>query len=121
MSNPLEGVLGVTTLYPNSSKNKIGLDLYSVGKTGPILEFSCEFNTVSVRGSVIVPVKANKMSQTQTLKFKASKGKQKPERFVEEPKDILEASFNGEPFEQTGLTLTATQTNEEKVEVNSVV
>ena len=70
---------------------------------------------------MIVPVKANKMLLTQTLKFKASKGKQKPESFVGEPKDILEASFNGEPFEQAGLTLTATQTSEEAVEVNSVV
>ena len=121
VSNPLEGTLGVEKLGATSSKNKIGLDLFSVGKTGPVVEFACGLNTVSLRGSVIVPVKANKMRLTQTLKFKASKGKQKPESFVGEPKDILEASFNGEPFEQTGLTLTATQTNEEAVEVNSVV
>ena len=122
VSNPLEGVLGVEKLGANSSKNKIGLDLFPVGKTGPIMDVSCGSTTISVQGSVIVPVKSNKMSLTQTLKFKATKGKQKPESFVGEPKDILEASVNGAPFEQTGLTLTTTQTNdnEEEVEVNSV-
>jgi alpha-tubulin suppressor-like RCC1 family protein len=121
VSRSLEGVLGVEKLGASSSKNKIGLDLYSVGKTGALLEFSCGSTTASVQGSVIVPVKADKMSLTQTLKFKATKGKQKPESFVGDPKDILEASFDAAPFEQTGLTLSATQFNKESVEVNSVV
>jgi hypothetical protein len=60
------------------------------------------------------------MSLTQALKFKASKGKQKPESFAGEPKEILEASFNAKPFEQAGLSLTTTQTDEEALEVNSV-
>ena len=121
VSATMEGVLGVEKLGANSSKNKVGLDLFPIGRTGPIMEFACGLTTISVRGSVIVPVKANKMLLTQTLKFKASKGKQKPESFVGEPKDVLEESVNAEPFEQAGLTLTATQTNEEAVEVNSVV
>ena len=121
VSNPLEGALGVEKLGVDNSKNKIGLDLYPVGKTGPLMEFSCGATTVSIQGSVIVPVKANKMSLTSALRFTAVAGKQRSESFVGEPKDILEASFNGEPFEQTGLTLTTTQTNEEQVEVNSVV
>ncbi|MGO9320283.1 MAG: hypothetical protein ACLQBY_05725 [Solirubrobacteraceae bacterium] len=70
---------------------------------------------------MIVPVKANKMSLTSTLKFKASKGRQKPEGFAGEPKDILEASFDEGPFEQAGLTATIAQTGEEAVEVNSAV
>jgi len=121
VTNALEGELGVVELGATGASNKIGLDLYPVEKTGPVMEFSCGVNTVSVRGSVIVPVKANKMSLTQALKAKASKGKQKPESFVGELKDVLEVSFSGAPFEQAGLTLTATQTNEEAVEVNSVV
>ena len=73
-----------------------------------------------MRGSVIVPVAANGMHLTSTLAFSQAKGKQGPEGFVGEPKDILEASFNEEPFEQTGLTLKTIQTNEEAVEVSSV-
>ena len=55
-----------------------------------------------------------------TLKYEATSGKQKPEHFDEEPNDVLETSFGG-PFEQTGLTITTTQTNEEEVEVNTAV
>jgi hypothetical protein len=61
------------------------------------------------------------MKPTAVLAFAQTKGKQKPERFVGEAKDVLEASFNGGPFEQAGLALKTNQTNEEKVEVNSVV
>ena len=121
VSNALEGALGVDKLEATSAKNKLGLDLYPAGKSGPLMEFSCGSTTVSVQGSVIVPVTADKMALTQALKFKASKGKQTPESFEGAPKDILEESFNGAPFEQVGLTLTTTQTNEAPVEVNSVV
>jgi hypothetical protein len=38
----------------------------------------------------------------------------------EEPNDVLETSFGG-PFEQTGLTITTTQTNEEEVEVSAAI
>jgi len=120
VTNALEGELGVETLGATSASNKIGLDLYPVGKTGPVMEFSCGITTVSVQGSVIAPVSADKMSLTQALKAKALKGKQKPEGFAGGPKDILEESFNSAPFEQTGLTVAITQTNEEAVEVNSV-
>jgi len=121
VSRSLEGVLGVEKLGTSPAKNKIGLDLFPAARTGALLEFACGSAALSVQGSVIVPVAANKMSLTSTLKFNASKGKQKPEAFVDGPKDVLEASLDKEPFEQAGLTLTSTQTNDEAVEVNSVV
>ncbi len=65
--------------------------------------------------------RANKMLLTATVKASAATGKQKPESFVGGPKDILEESFKGGGFNRPGLTLTTTQTNEEAVEVNSVV
>jgi YVTN family beta-propeller protein len=120
VTKQLDGVLGIDTLGETAAKNKIGLDLFPVGKTGPLMEFSCTSTTVSVQGSVIVPVTTNTMMLAVTVKASAATGKQKPENFVGEPKDILEESFNGGGFEQMGLTLTTTQTNEEPVEVNSV-
>jgi FG-GAP repeat len=120
VTKSLEGVLGIEKLGVTNATNKIAFDLFPVGKTGMVMEFSCGGTEVSVQGSLIVPVSANKMLLTSTLKYSASKGKQKPEMFVGEPKDILEASFNKEVFAQTGLTLKTTQTNEEPVEVNSV-
>jgi hypothetical protein len=68
-----------------------------------------------------VPVTANKMRPTVTLKAKAAKGIQKPESFAGGPKDILEESVNGAPLEPTGLTVGITKENGEEVEVNSVV
>ncbi len=121
VTKQLAGALGVDTLGKTAAQNKIGLDLFPVGKTGPLMEFSCAGTAVSVQGSVIVPVTANKMELAGTLKASATTGKQKPENFVGEPKDILEESLNGGGFGQTGLTLTTTQTNEEAVEVNPVV
>jgi YVTN family beta-propeller protein len=120
VTKQLDGALGIDTLGETAAKNKIGLDLFPVGKTGPLMEFSCASTTVSVHGSVIAPVTTNKMLLAVNVKASATKGKQQPENFVGEIKDILEESFNGGGFEQTGLTLTTTQTNEEPVEVNSV-
>jgi FG-GAP repeat len=121
VTKPLEGVLGATKLGATSIQNQIGLDLFPVGKTGAVMEFRCGATPVSVRGSVIGVSTENSMKLTSTLIYAASsKGNQKPESFVGLPKDILEASFNEQPFEQTGLILKALLTNEEKVEVNSV-
>jgi hypothetical protein len=81
------------------------------------MQFSCGATAVSVRGSVI-GVAAKAMT---TLTYAASsRDKQIPESFVGEPADILEASFNEAPFEQTGLKLKTVVTNEEKMEVNPV-
>ena len=119
VTRALEGELGVEKLGATSAKNKIALDLHP--KTGVVAQFTCGATTVDVQGSVIVPIKSNKMYLTQALKFKASKGKQKPESFVGGPKDVLEESFNSPPFQQAGLTMDITETNVEAVEVNSVV
>jgi hypothetical protein len=73
-----------------------------------------------VTGSVIAPVTRNAMKLTTNLPYTQSAGKQKPESFTGEPKDVFEASFNAGPFEQIGLKLTTVQTNEEKLEINSV-
>ncbi|MGP0101623.1 MAG: hypothetical protein ACLPUT_08390 [Solirubrobacteraceae bacterium] len=121
VSSSLEGELGVEKLGASESKDKIGLDLFPAGSAGPVMEFSCGATSVALRGSVIVPVAANKMSLSTPLKLKASKGRQKPEGFVGEAKDVLEASFGGAAYEQIGLTLTATQADEEDVEVNAAV
>ena len=121
VSNLLEGVLGVERLGASESKDKLGLDLFGAGAAGSVMEFSCGSTPVAVRGSVIVPLKANKMSLSATLKFKASKGTQKPERFVERALDVLEASFAGAAYEAIGLTLAGTQTGEEAVEANSTL
>jgi hypothetical protein len=119
-SASLEGTLGIAKLGTTSSADKLALDLYPVGNAGSLLVFSCGSTQVSVQGSVLVPVTANKMALTAAEKFAATKGKQKPESLSGAPQDVLEASFGGAPPVQAGLTLAATQTNEEEVELNTV-
>jgi hypothetical protein len=121
VSRPLDGVLGVEKLGASESKNKLGLELFPAGGAGSFMEFSCGATSVVLRGSVIAAVRANKMSLSSTLGFKASKGRQKPESFVEGATDVLEASFAGAAYEAIGLTLAGTQTSEEDVEANSTV
>jgi hypothetical protein len=116
----LTGTLGVTVLSKEGPlKNKIGSDLRPLG--GLIAEFSCGATAEQLRGTVIGEVKANSMAEKATVKYVQKAGVQKPTHFVGQPNETLEASFGGGPFEQTGLALTTVQTNQQKVEINSVV
>ncbi|HEY1834954.1 MAG TPA: Ig-like domain repeat protein, partial [Solirubrobacteraceae bacterium] len=120
VSHPLEGILGVEALGATPSANKIGLDLYPVGKTGPLMMFACAGTSASITGSVIVPVAENKMGIADVWKAVAAKGRQHPESFLEAPVDVLDESLNAATPEQIGLKLTSTQTSEEPVEINTV-
>jgi hypothetical protein len=120
VTNALEGVYGVEKLGATQTTNKLALDLFPVGGSGPFMEFACGTSAFTVRGSVLLPVFANKMESTSKFKYLAIKGKQKPERFLGGPLDVLEASINGGAYAQTGLTSKITQSDEEKVEINSV-
>ena len=98
----------------------MGLALFPTGKAGAFMEFSCAGTEGSIRGAVIVAVTSNIMQKVTKLSYSARKGKQKPESFESQPKNILEASFGLGPVEQLGLTVTISQTSQERVEVNSV-
>jgi len=74
-------------------------------------------------GGVMNPITANAMKLSATVKFTASKGKQKPEKFAADPagtKRTLLSNKLGGAFAQAGQTLTTIQTNEEKLEVNTL-
>jgi alpha-tubulin suppressor-like RCC1 family protein len=115
LTHTLAGALG----WKNAESAAPALDLApSSGEV--VAEFNCGSTPVTIGGSVIVSVQKNEMQLAPTLKYEATSGKQKPEHFDEEPNDVLETSFGG-PFEQTGLTIATTQTNEEEVEVNAAI
>lgn len=117
---PLEGELG----WENEPKDKVALDLYP--PTGSFPEFECAPPSASHgyavhwRGSVLVPVSADKMTASIALKFKATKGIQRPEAFEGSPIDVLERSQFEEPFEKMGLTLTTTLGFEEALEIKAM-
>lgn len=113
----LEGTLG----WKVKTTKRVALDLYPVGKTGVVMEYRCIGGVpIALSGSILVPVTVDKMLGTTTLKYKASKGKQKPEAFEGESAGVLTASLNGEASEQIGVTATVTQVNEEAVEINAL-
>jgi hypothetical protein len=120
-SSVLEGSLGVTKKAEAAAKNKIALDFFPVVEAGPVMAFSCGATPVTVTGSVLVPVTANKMLSSATLKFVATSGKQKPEKFEGAPADVLMLAVGEGTPVQAGLTLTTVQSNEEKIEANTVV
>lgn len=121
VTSTLEGVLGVEEVGVEPSLNKIGEALFPVGHSGLIAELKCANWPMTIAGSIISPVTANAMKLTATVKSKAVKGKQRPEAFVEESPEVLMTTIESGSPEQAGETLTVTQTNEEKVEVNSVL
>lgn len=119
-TNPLDGRL----VWENEKAGKAAIDL-SPANGELFIEFNCEGRlSVAVKGSVLVPVKADKMGATFVLKFKAKHGFQTPEYYEEggkKVKDVLLSDFAGKGYEQAGQTITSTVTNEEKLEVNTVV
>lgn len=90
-----------------------------------IVTMTCAGLSVTLKGTVLNFLMPNKMQLTSILKYKATKGKQKPQFYENEAKEnefgVLFSSFGGGPFVQTGLSAEVVQTNEEKIEINKVV
>ena len=116
VTNPLEGKIGVE----NKLKHKLALDLFPTSADGGLyVTFNCGVALhITVGGSVLVNVASDKMLSTLTLKYTAKTGHQKPEHFEGEPNDVLLSSINGGKVEQSGITITSTQTGEEPLEAN---
>lgn len=122
VTRTLEGALGIEEVGGAPVEDAIAEDLFPVGRSGAIAEFACSGLPVKISGSLIAPVESNAMKLSLPIKFKAAKGKQKPEGFVGEPADVLLTKIGAEgPLEQAGESMTVIQTNEEKVEVNAAV
>ena len=113
ITNELTGLVG----WESKAKKKTDLELFPAKRA---IRAACSSNSacsgliVKVKGHVLVPIKNDKMTKTETLKFVAKKGKQKPEKWEESSLPaILEASFKGGAFEQSGQNITSTVTGEE--------
>ena len=119
-SASLEGVIGIEKITFKEGKEirHIALDLYPTGRAGPFLEYTCAGSgPTTLSGSLLAPVPSGKMFKTATLKFTATAGKQKPEQLEGGGPEFLTNSL----FEEVGLNLASTQTNEEAIEINPMV
>lgn len=119
LSTPLEGALGITKLAGKSANNGVGLSIHPAGAGAGVAQFACGASSVSIRGSVVGSIAANKMLPAIPLSFASSKGKQKPEGFAGQGPSLLEVSRDGGPYEQAALTLKASLVGEEALEVDS--
>ena len=121
--NELDGFIGIEKVGATAAKDKIA-NVFSPVAGEVFTEFACSGLKLVVKGEVMVPIKSNVMVTVQTVKFAATKGKQKPERFATDPsgtKRVLFAKNSiSEEFFQAGQTLTTTQTNLIKAEASSV-
>jgi hypothetical protein len=124
-TSALEGSLGLIKKEAEPVSSAAGIDLAAT--SGNIAEMECGpifgefFEKIVVTGSVIHEVATNKMVLEENEKFIERKGHQKPENFDGGPQDVLESSLNGGANEQSGEDLLTKLTNEEKIEVNTVV
>jgi hypothetical protein len=122
-TNPLAGKLGVEKLGTTPpTNNKLEVQLFAEKAGEHLADFKCSTISVEVKGCVAHPISSGKMLLTATEKFTASKGEQKPDKFLGGPVDECALESNGgSGFEEAGQTITAIVTNEEKIEANPAV
>lgn len=118
ITNPLEGRIG----FENKIKKKIAFDLFPTAADGGLyVTFNCGASLhVTVGGSVLVNILSDKMLTTLSLKYVQKLGIQKVTHFEGEPNDVLITEINNVKPEQSGITITSTQTGEEPLEANAV-
>ena len=119
VSEGLAGALGIAEHSRSSARTTVGLDLLPSAGTGAFMQFNCGSTSVAIRGSLIGAAQSDRVGLTSKETFSASKGSQALRGFVDEPADVLEASFGGAAFEPIGLKLAMTVVNEEAMEVRS--
>jgi hypothetical protein len=119
VSSMLGGTLGVTQI--KHGKSKPGLALAASEEGAPFVAFSCGGTTAVISGSVITEVAGDHPNLVEDIAFGQSAGVQRPLSFLGGPADVLETSIDGRADEQTGLALKVQQTNEEAIEVNTIV
>lgn len=119
VTNTLGGTLGWT----EKESNKVGLGLTPATEGQPVFEAECGTSVWKVTGAVIGAITPiNSMNPTFKIKFKQKKGEQSILHFQGELlEQSLEVSIAGGAPEQAGLGLETTVTNEEELEINTVI
>ncbi len=110
--------------WQDRSAGAVVLDLFPAEGT-EVLTVECAGERLEVGGSVLVPVKTDKMTAVEKLRYEASGGRQLASEYEtaagSNVEDVLEASLAGGPFEAAGLTLTLTLHSAQAIEANAIV
>jgi hypothetical protein len=121
VTGQLSGVLGVERVGEAPAKNKLALELHPAPASTFLLAECCAGDSIEVRGSVLLNLAANKMTNL-ALKASQRHGEQKPDRFAGgiEDEHTLESSGFGGPFEESALGAALLLMGEEPIEASSV-
>ncbi len=85
-----------------------------------LMSFKCGGTEIVVTGSAIAPVmRVDHMAPTFMLRFRAKGGEQDPDKFENGLNDTL-SFVTSSTEEQAGLTMNATMSNEEEVEIKAL-
>ena len=120
VSSPLTGRLGLIEDLVTASGLLVSVG-FDLGAEPSLLTAECAGakEALVVKGSVIAPIgKANRMSSSFSLKYRAKVGRQEPEQFEGAPPDTLVATM-GFGSEQAGLTASAKFANQEQLEIKT--
>jgi hypothetical protein len=119
----LVGLFGIEKFGETHAKDKVA-NLFKPAEGVIFTEFECGGIPVKVKGEVLNPLTANSMKQVATVKFLATKGKQKPEKFATDPVGTKRVLFSnklvGGGETQAGQSLTTIQTGEEKLAISTL-
>ena len=115
-SGELDGRLG---MIKGGKAPIVGWDLE--GTAGhDLMSFKCGGTEIVVTGSAIAPVtRVDHMAPTFVLRFRAKRGEQDPEKFENGLSDTLRF-VTSSTEEQAGLTMNATMSNEEALEIKAI-
>jgi hypothetical protein len=121
-TNPLIEEAG----WQEKAKKKTALELRAgPGNEGFLAHVVCVGLGVDARGAILVPIKNDKMTTTETLKYKSNNGVQKPDIWrVGEPGEesvFEETDWEHIAWEQTGTTTEEAVQYEEALELNAIV
>jgi hypothetical protein len=119
--NPLQGELGIYKLGETAVKDLVALEL-SPQSGVSLAEIECAGLRLTVRGSVLVQMTANRMLGAMPANLLERRGEQMPDHFVGGITDehTLESSADGGAFEETSLALRMLLEDEEPIEISSV-
>ncbi|MCW3057572.1 MAG: hypothetical protein JWO21_1541 [Solirubrobacterales bacterium] len=116
ITSRLAGSSGLIAKGVEPTKDKAGLDLKAeTGET--FAEFTCGSAPMVVRGSVIAPVKTNRMLASQPITYQAKYEKQKVQKFESMPRDVLEADLNERGYGPLGLKFSTKLQTVRKIEL----
>jgi hypothetical protein len=116
--------------FENVAKHKTALKLEPpAGASGIFVEFKCVGLEAQIRAKggaagagILIPIKNGKMTAAETLKLKATKGKQRPLTWEGVPAETyMEMNFEHLGYEQAGWNGETTISNDEAIELNRVV